>query len=103
MERSYRIKVFVTLFITAIVILFTVSALDYQRLKEQALDDNNEQVNQATDTVMYALNSMDKSYHYMDQEMNMKMEEHTQTLQNKYEKNSDFSTWDFQELANKFG
>lgn len=103
MERSYRIKVFVTLFMTAAVILFTVSVLDYQRLKEQALHDNNEQVNQATDTVMYALDSMDQSYHYMNQEMNVKMEEHTQTLQHKYEKNSDFSTWDFHELANEFG
>lgn len=103
MKRSYRIKLFIILFLTSVIIVTTVSALDYQRLKNQALEDNNQQINQATETVLYALDSVDQAYRYLDQEMNIKMETSSEELQKKYKKNKDFATWDFHALAEKFG
>lgn len=103
MKITYRMKLFFILFISVMIILVTVSALDYHRLKEQALHDHDMQLDQATETVLHSLNTMDRAYYYLDQETALKMESNTYELQKKYEKNKDFSTWDFNVLAEEFG
>lgn len=103
MTFTYRMKLFIILFVAAILLTFTISAIDYQRLKQQIVQDNGEQIDQATETVLYALDSLDGAYHYMDQETGLKMESYTNELQDKYKDNKDFSTWDFDELAEEYG
>ena len=103
MTFTYRIKLFIILFVAAVLLTVTISAIDYQRLKEQIVHDNNEQIDQATESVLYALDSIDGAYHYMDQETGLKMESYTDKLQDKYEDNEDFSTWDFDTLAEQYG
>lgn len=103
MTLTYRIKLFITLLIAAIVLMTTISVIDYKRLKEQTIQANQVQVDQATEAVLYALDSIDRAYHYMDQEIGLKMEEYSTELQKKYNKNKDFSTWKFDELAEGFG
>src|SRR5690625_3503358 len=103
MTLTYRKKLFIILFVAAILLTITISAIDYQRLKEQIVHDNGVQIDQATETVLYALDSIDQAYHYMDQETGLKMESYTDKLQDKYEENEDFSTWDFDTLAEQYG
>lgn len=103
MKLIYRTKLFIVLFISAVLLMGTILILDYQRLKKEAVEHNEQQVSQATDTVLYALDSIDRAYHYMDREIGIKMEEYSEDLQKKYDKESDFSKWDFDKIAEELG
>lgn len=86
----------------AIVITFTISIVDYMRLNEQTKKDNELQIDQATESVLYALKTIDKAYFYLDEETGKLMEKYTYELQEKYEQNPDFETWDFKALSEKY-
>lgn len=97
-----RLRLFIVLFVFAIVITFTISIVDYMRLNEQTKKDNELQIDQATESVLYALKTIDKAYFYLDEETGKLMEKYTYELQEKYEQNPDFETWDFKALSEKY-
>jgi len=101
MASNYRLKLFFVLLAFAIVVTFTISTIDYLRSKQQAIADNEFRVEQVTETVNYALKTIDKAYHYLVEETAEKMQKYTYELQEKYDKNTDFNTWNFQTLSEK--
>lgn len=103
MRLNYRARLFMILFIAALILLTTITISDYKRLQKQTEDNSKEQIKQATETVLFALNSIDRAYHYMDQEIGIEMEEQSKALQKKYKKDKDFSKWDFDELSEDIG
>ncbi len=98
MRSGYRLRLFFVLLAFAIIISFTIATVDYFRLKEQIIKDNQFKIEQAADTVKYALKTIDKAYYFLDEKTAKDMEKHTNTLQNKYDSNPDFETWDFNAL-----
>lgn len=103
MKLSYRTRLFMILFISALILLTTISISDYYRFKKQIEANSEDQIEQATETVLFALNSIDRAYHYMDQEIGLEMEEQSKALQKKYKKNKNFSKWDFDEISKEIG
>lgn len=103
MNLSYRMRLFIALFISALILLTTILTIDYHRLKKQLLDHHETYMEQVTETVMFAMDSIDRAYNYMDQEIGIQMEEESKALQKKYKKNKDFSKWEFDELAEEIG
>jgi len=103
MTLTYRIRLFIILFISALILMVSFLSIDYQRLKKQTMKDHEVQIEQATESVLYALDSIDRAYHYLDQETGLKMEEYSKELQNKYKDEQDFSSWDFDALAEEYG
>lgn len=99
MNSKYRIKLFVVLLVFAIVVTFSIATIDYFRLKEQTIKDNENQIEHITDSVKNALKTFDKAYLYLDGETTEKMAKYTFSLQEKYEENPDFNTWDFDALS----
>ncbi|MEI3606345.1 GGDEF domain-containing protein [Pseudogracilibacillus sp. SE30717A] len=99
MRTHYRFKLFIVLFALANVITITITTLDYFRLKQQIIEDNQFKIEHATDTVKYALKTIDKAYYLLDEKTAKSMEIHTSALQEKYNLNPNFETWDFIELS----
>lgn len=97
-----RLRLFLVLFAFAIVITFTISIIDYIRLNEQTKKDSETQIDQATESVLYALKTIDKAYFYLDEETGKMMKQYTYELQEKYEENPDFESWDFKALSEKY-
>lgn len=101
MTSRFRLRLFTVLFVFAVIITFSIAAIDHQRLKERTVKDNELQIDQVTETVKYALNTIDKAYYYLDAETSVKMTDNTMYLQNKYKENQDISTWDLDSLSEK--
>src|SRR5690625_995675 len=103
MKRNFQLKLFSILTAFVIIITATITTIDYYQLKEQTIENNQFQVEQASETVKYALQSIDKAYYFLDQETNEKIEENITVLQKKYTTTPDFEQWDFVQLANNLG
>lgn len=99
MGSRFRLKLFITLLVFALIISISIATIDYFRLKERTIKDNKLQIEQATETVKYALKTIDKAYFYLDEETATRMAENTSLLQKKYEQNPQFYSWDFELLA----
>ncbi|MGM8365976.1 GGDEF domain-containing protein [Virgibacillus sp. W0181] len=98
MKSHFRIKLFLIMICFAMAISITISAIDYSRLKEQAIAENNFQIMQTEETVQQALESVDKAYYLFDHETAKNMEENTNKLLDLYDENPDFTEWDLQQL-----
>src|SRR5699024_6825490 len=103
LKFTYRIKLFIALFVFAILITFSVAIFDFYRLKDQIIADKELEIEQVTKTIEHALYSVDKAYFYLDTEVNTKMEESTEQLQNLYEQNKEIDTWDVDRLSEELG
>ena len=103
MTPRYKLKLFLVLLAFAIVVTFTIATIDYFRLKQQTISDNELHIEQVTETVKYALNTIDKAYYLLDEETAKRMEKFTGDLQKRYEKNPNFESWDFQSLSKEMG
>lgn len=103
MISRLRIKLFFVLLAFAIVVSFTIATIDYLRLKQQTIEDNQIKIEHASRTAKYALRTIDKAYFLLDEETARKMEEYTYELQDKYDENPNLETWDFQTLSKEIG
>lgn len=103
MTPKYKLKLFLVLLAFAIVVTFTITTVDYVRLKQQTISDNELHIEHVTESVKYALHTIDKVYELLDKETAEKMKKHTSYLQQKYNENPNFSTWDFPALSKEIG
>src|SRR5690625_1366365 len=103
MKRNFRLKLFFIFTVIVVIITASITMIDYYQLKEQKIQNNHFQVEQASETVTYALQSNDKAYYFLDQDTNEKIEDNMTILQNKYATTPDFNDWNFEELARKLG
>ncbi|HLS20801.1 MAG TPA: GGDEF domain-containing protein [Bacillota bacterium] len=102
MNKRFRLKLFFTMIIFAIVILFSVAFIDYVRLKEEAVKNYDFQITKTEEEVKYALQTIDKAYYLFDQETVSLLEEQTKELMAYYEKQPQFDEWDFQLLSDEY-
>lgn len=103
MKRNFRLKIFFILTVFVIIVTATIATIDYHQLKGQMIENNRFQVEQASETVTYALQSIDKAYYFLDQDTNEKIEKNMTILQNKYHSTPNFEQWDFERLAKQLG
>lgn len=103
MNKRFRIKLFFTMIIFAIVILFAVAFIDYVRLKDEAIKNYDFQITKTEEEVKYALQTIDKAYFLFDQDTVSLLEEQTKELMAYYEKQPQFDKWDFQSLSDEYG
>lgn len=99
MYSNYRLKLFVALFILSLTVTFTVSFFDYLRLKEQIVNDYKVEVEHASISATDAIFTIEKLNNILDPRIAKKMKEKSNYLIKKYEKNENFSDWDFSKLA----
>ena len=82
----------------ALFISIGLSAIDQQRLEEQAVKHNQSQVQQTEEMVTSSLHSFEKAHYLFEEETASKMQENTYRLIDKYKDNPHFDEWDFEQL-----
>ncbi|MGM8215851.1 GGDEF domain-containing protein [Bacillaceae bacterium W0354] len=98
MNTRFGFKLFMAMIIFSVTISTVVSISDFLRLREQAIENNQFQIEQIEDTITYSLTTIEKAYHYFDQDTAERMERYTDYIINKYQENPNFDEWDFQSL-----
>ncbi|SFE58446.1 diguanylate cyclase (GGDEF) domain-containing protein [Alteribacillus iranensis] len=87
----------------ALFISIGLSAIDQQRLEEQAVKHNQSQVQQTEEMVTSSLHSFEKAHYLFEEETASKMQENTYRLLDKYKDNPHFDEWDFEQLEQQLG
>ena len=82
----------------AIGITFSIVTIDFLRISDQTIADNQFQLVQTEKTVNHALQTVEKAYYLFDNETEAKMKENSLYLANLYKEQPDFSEWDFDAL-----
>ena len=80
-----------------------VMLIDYVQLNNQIMNYEKEQTVHAEKAAISSLRSIDKASSLLEQETSKKMEEASLLIQEKYEENPHFKTWDFEKLKRTFG
>lgn len=87
----------------ALVISFSIAIIDYLKLKEEAINNNQAQIQQTEDIVINSLSTIDKAYTIFDQEITEEMKEHSEELIDRYQANPTFDEWDFATIKEEIG
>src|SRR5690625_1828217 len=102
MEKRFGLKLFIIMIVFSVTISTIVSVSDYIRLRAQAIENNEFQIEQTEYTIMYSLSTIEKAYYYFDKDTAHRMERYTNQIIDLYLENPDFNTWDFQHLKEQF-
>src|SRR5699024_10052537 len=86
---------------TGVSLIIVIS--DHQRIKQMVMEDNELQMQQTQNTVTYTLGTIEKVYHYLDQETALQMEENSHALAELYTENGSFEDWNFNALSEEIG
>lgn len=103
MKSHFGIKLMVTLTLFALVLTCTIATADHLRLRSQVKKNFADQMVYVESNVVNALQTVDKAYYLFGQELGQAMEEASHDLIRLYEKQRDFSQWDFALLREQFG
>lgn len=103
MRERFRIRLFTIMILFATVLSFTIVIIDHQRIKQMVMEDNEFQMEQTQNTVTYTLGTIEKVYHYLDQETALQMEENSHALAEFYTENNSFEGWNFNALSEEIG
>lgn len=96
-------KLTIILIIFSLLLSFVIALFDYMKLKENVVISQNTKISMAEDKIVSSLSTIDTVYDLFDEEMAKKMKDFSMELVHKYEEESNFERWDFQELKNRFG
>lgn len=100
---GYRSKLFLIMITFAVIISVVLAVIDYSRLRSQASENNQVQVQLIEEMVLSSLQNMEKSIMLFDQDTAAKMETNTQYLLDLYRREADVHSWDFQSLKDVLG
>lgn len=98
MKSRFRIKLTIAMIVFAMALSFAIALMDHLRLKDQAHLNKAEQVRKSEQTVKYALESMEKAYYVLGENIAAKMRDGSVSLLQKYENTPSFDDWNFEEL-----
>lgn len=98
MNARFGLKLTMTMIVFAVAISFTIATSDYLRLREQAITNKQNQVEQDEQMAKYALETIEKAYYVFGDNIANKMKDTSLKLLDLYEKNPSFETWDFDAL-----
>lgn len=101
-NSHFRIRLFFIMLVFAIVISTAGAMFSYHKLKQQALESHQFQLVHIEESVKSSLTSIEKVYFFFDKDTEERMEANSQYLLEKYAKNQNFDTWDFQRLKELF-
>ncbi|WP_158233827.1 GGDEF domain-containing protein [Sporosarcina sp. P3] len=103
MDKNFRLKLTGILISFTLLLSLIIVVADYIRLKKNVETGLEIQIQMAEDEIITSLATVDKVYNLLDIERAESMKEYSQTLLKKYEKQPDFSKWDFQSLKTQSG
>ncbi|TCZ76633.1 GGDEF domain-containing protein [Paenibacillus albiflavus] len=103
MNFRFGVKLTFTMIVFAVVISFTIATIDHVRLRDQAIQNKRNQVENNELMAKYALETIEKAYEVFGNNITLKMRENSRNLDNLYIKNPSVDTWDFASLKESLG
>ncbi|TCT24946.1 diguanylate cyclase (GGDEF)-like protein [Melghiribacillus thermohalophilus] len=97
-HKRFRLKLLLTMIVFSVLTVAIIALIDYTRVIQQTVKNNENQLEQILDTIKYALSITEKAYYYFDEEAASEMKANTHQLIEIYESNPDFDKWNFEEL-----
>lgn len=98
MNSNFRIKLIAIMSLFAMAISITLATIDHMRLRNQAINNQQAQVNHNEIMVKQALETTEKAYTLFGNNIALQMKKNSDYLLDKYDQNSSFEEWDFEEL-----
>ncbi|WP_042220574.1 GGDEF domain-containing protein [Oceanobacillus manasiensis] len=103
MRARFRLKLFVTMITFALIISFSIAIIDYIKLREEAIANNQVQIQQTENIVVDSLSTIDKAYTIFDQDTTEEMKERTEELMERYNSDPSFENWNFANIKEEIG
>lgn len=103
MGNRFRFKLFIIMILFAAAMVFLIAIIDYQRITEITIEENEFQMKQTQDTIAYTLQTIDKVYYHFDRETALQMEESADDLLALYIDNPSVENWNLDALSYEIG
>jgi len=98
LKSRFRFKLTVTMIVFAVLISCTIAITDHIRLRDQAIHNKMDQVEQNEKLAHHALETVEKAYFVFGDHIAEQLKENTIYLLDKYDENPSFDQWDFDAL-----
>src|SRR5690625_5049970 len=102
MVGRFKFRLFIILLLFAMVVSTVVMATDYFRVQQQTRAENENRLDLISSSITHAIESKEKAYSFLDEDISENMIVAMDYLQQKYNEEKGFTTWDFAALAKQF-
>ncbi|MEK3933938.1 GGDEF domain-containing protein [Sporosarcina sp. FSL W7-1349] len=102
MGREFRIRLTIVLIIFSLLLSLFIALFDYKKLEDRVRIGQDTKIAMAEDKIIDSLATIDKVYNVLDYQTAEIMETHSKELLAAYEREPDFTKWDFGALRNQF-
>src|SRR5690625_2338931 len=102
MVGRFKIRLFIMLLLFAMIVSTVVMAIDYFRVQQQTRAENESKLDIISSSITHAIESTEKAYSFLDEEISNNMIAAMDYLQQKYEEDKNFEQWNFSKLAERF-
>ncbi|MFX3635955.1 MAG: diguanylate cyclase domain-containing protein [Candidatus Pristimantibacillus sp.] len=102
MKAHFRLKLTITMIVFALAISITLATTDYFRLKNLAINNAHNQLQQDVEMLTYALETSEKASFMLGENIAEIMRDSSLRLLNKYDRTPSFDEWDFELLRQMF-
>lgn len=103
MNKHFRLQLTMILIAFSLVLSLLIAWFDYGKLKDRVLIGHETKIEMAESKILESLTIIDSVYSLLDYQMADEMEDYSNELLAKYEKEPDFDKWDFRKLKKQFG
>ncbi|AXH99424.1 GGDEF domain-containing protein [Sporosarcina sp. PTS2304] len=103
MDKGFRYKLTGILISFTLILSLIIIVADYLKLKKSVKESLETQIQLAEDEIITSLSTIDKVYNVLDVERAESMKEFSEELVKQYERNPNFSTWDYKALKEQSG
>lgn len=102
MYRHFRMKLTIILIAFSLLVSLVIAIVDYERLRKTVIHAQHTEVKLAEDKIIHSLSTIDKVYQLFDEQTATQMETNSNELLSLYEREPDFTKWDFSSLSKQF-
>ena len=103
MNKYFRLQLTAILIVFSLLLLVLISWLDYKKLKERVVSGHEFRIEMAEDKIVDSLTTLDRVYYLLDNQTTEEMRRNSNEVIQKYLKNPDFATWNFEQLKKQYG
>src|SRR5690606_29148061 len=101
MGREFRIRLTIVLIIFSLLLSLFIALFDYKKLEDRVRIGQDTKIAMAEDKIIDSLATIDKVYNVLDYQTAEIMETHSKELLAAYEREPDFTKWDFGALRDQ--
>jgi len=102
LENSYKLKLSATMIVFTLVISIVLTISNYVHLRDEALNHELDILNEKANLLIYALETSEKANIVINDNLEARMRNTTNSLMKLYESTHSFDEWDFAKLSSQY-